>query len=207
MLEGTGLVHPNGVDVAGKGVSDGSRNHIAFLVDLGRRLELLDAPNHHLPEPCQIGEIALELFLGLVDARRADDEAQPLGWLKLVENLAQPMALLIVRDFARYADAIQSRHENQIPAGNTDVGAQGRPLGADSLLDDLHEDFLATAENILDQRLGPASTGPAAAKASSRSAPAIVPGRTPWSKVDFLLVITLDVSLTCFIEGGWPFTI
>ena len=36
VLEGRRLVDPDGVDVAGEDVADGPRDHVAFLVDLGR---------------------------------------------------------------------------------------------------------------------------------------------------------------------------
>ena len=70
MLEGRRLVDPDGVDVAGEGVADGPRDHVAFLVDLGRRLHLLDAADDHLPEPRQVGQVALQFLLGRGPGRR-----------------------------------------------------------------------------------------------------------------------------------------
>src|SRR5436305_1676343 len=67
MLESPRLVNPDSIDVIGKGVADRPGDHVAFLVDLRRRLELANAPDNNLPEARQIGQVALELFLGLVD--------------------------------------------------------------------------------------------------------------------------------------------
>src|SRR5262249_34558246 len=55
-----------------------------------------------------------------------------------------------------------------------DIRTQGRPLGADALLDDLDEHLLAAPEDVLDERLGPTHPGtPAAAPATSPAAVAI----------------------------------
>ena len=123
MLERGRLIDPDRVDVVGEGVADGPRDHVAFLIDFRRPFELADAAHDYLPEARQIGEVALQLFLGLIDARGADDEAEPLGRLELVENLAQAAALLVVGDLARDADPVQAGHENQVAAGDTDIGA------------------------------------------------------------------------------------
>ena len=79
VLEGRRLVDPDGVDVGGEDVADGPRDHVAFLVDLGRRLQLLDAADDDLPEPRQVGEVALQLLLVRVEAGGADDEAEALA--------------------------------------------------------------------------------------------------------------------------------
>src|SRR5262249_4307498 len=76
--EGRGLVHPDRVDVVGERVADGPRDHVAFLVDLRRRLELLDASDDDLPEARQVRQVALQLLLVLVHAGGADDEAEAL---------------------------------------------------------------------------------------------------------------------------------
>src|SRR5262249_27554699 len=178
VLESGGLIHPDRVDVAGEGVADGPRDHVAFRVDFGGGLELADAADHDLPEPRQIGEVALEFFLGLVDTGGADDEAQAARRLELGKDFAEPAALVLVGDLARHADAVEARHEHQIPPGDANIGAQRRPLGADAFLDDLHEDFLAALEDILNQRLRAADTRPAEDTASPAAAAAVVPART-----------------------------
>src|SRR5262249_56977316 len=91
----------------------------------------------------------------------ADDEAQALGRLEVGEDLAQAAALLLVADLARDADAVEAGHQHQVAACYADVGAQGRPLGAQALLDDLDDHLLAAAEDVLDERLGAAGAAAA----------------------------------------------
>ncbi len=63
-------------------------------------------------------------------------------------------AALVPRlDLARHADVIDGRHEDQEAAGHRDVRGQPGALGPEGLLDDLDEDFLALAQEILDLRL------------------------------------------------------
>src|SRR5262249_51645039 len=97
-----------------------------------------------------------------------------------VEDLAQAAALLVVGDLARHADAVEAGHQHQVTAGDADVGAQGRPLGADAFLDHLDDHLLPATENILDERLGPARARTAAAHAPA-VAPAAVPTTVPVS--------------------------
>ncbi len=164
------LIDPDGVDVAGEGVADGPRDHVAFLVDLGGRFQLANAAHHHLPQPRQVGQIALQFLLVSIDAGGADDEAEARRRLQLVEDLAQAAARVFVCDLARHADAVEPGHQHEVAAGDADVGAQRRALGADAFLDDLNEHFLAALEDVLNERLGPAL---AEAAASARASAAI----------------------------------
>ena len=121
---------------------------------------LLDAADDHLPQPQQVRQVARQLLLGAVEAGGADDEAQPLGRVQLEHDVAELAAGVVVLDLARDADAAQRRHQHEVAAGNADVGGERRPLGADAFLDDLHEHFVAAAEDVLDRRL---DAGPRAA--------------------------------------------
>jgi hypothetical protein len=49
---------------------------------------------------------------------------------------------------------IGQRHEHQVAAGQGDVAGQAGALGADGFLGDLHQDFLAFAEDLIDGRGG-----------------------------------------------------
>ena len=80
----------------------------------------------------------------------ADDEAGA-RWTHPVDQVAQPAALLLVLlDPARDADVIHGGHEDQMPAGQGDVRGDPGPLGADRILDDLHDDLLAFLQKVLD---------------------------------------------------------
>ena len=159
-LEGRGLVDPDRVDLRVEDVADRPDDHVRFLIDRRRCLGLLDAAEDDLPEPQQVGEVAGQLALGSLESRGPDDEAQALGGIELVHDLAELAALAFVDDLARDADAVEARHEHEVSAGDADVGRQGRPLGADALLDDLDQHLVAAAEDLLDRRLeqAPAAT-------------------------------------------------
>ena len=133
---------------------------------------MLDPPEDHLPEPQQVGQVARELALGSLQAGGPDDEAQALGGIQLVHDLAELAALAFVDDLARDADAVQARHQDEVAAGNADISGKGRALGADALLDDLDEHLVATAEDVLDGGLDHAAAAPRASGPSRLVTPA-----------------------------------
>ena len=105
------------------------------------------------PQPKQIGQVAGKLAFGAVASGGADDEAQALGRIQFVHDVAQAAAQDFVLDFPRHADASQGGHQHQVPAGNADVRGERGALAADAFLDDLHQQFVAAAEDVLDGRL------------------------------------------------------
>src|SRR5690606_19734984 len=70
-----------------------------------------------------------------------------------LDDVAQPLALLVVADAAADADVIDGGHEDQVPAGDGDVAGEAGALGADGILGDLDHDLLTDLENVLDARL------------------------------------------------------
>ena len=102
----------------------------------------------HLDEEADVG---LELLLRHVLGDGAHDEAGARG-AQALDGVAQAAALLLVADAAADADVIDGRHEDEVPAGNGDVRGDARALGADGILRDLHQHFLADLEQILDLR-------------------------------------------------------
>src|SRR5262249_7740595 len=148
---------------------------------------------------------ALQLLLGLIDPGRADDEAQALRRLELMEDFAQPVARLIVRDLPRHADSVQTGHQHEIAAGDADVGTQGRSFGAYPFLDDLDKHFLAALEDVLNERLRP-SRARAAGHTTVRPAAAIVAWRPPGTVFVRLLKFLLFFcprSAQCFSFGNF----
>src|SRR5438105_13791101 len=95
-----------------------------------------------------------------------------------MEDFAQPVARLVIRDLPRHADAVQAGHQHQIAASDADVGTQGRSLGAYPFFDDLDKHFLAALENVLNERFRP-SRAWTAHHAAVRPTAAIVPRRPP----------------------------
>jgi hypothetical protein len=63
---------------------------------------------------------------------------------------AQRLAL-VRRNLLRHADVVVLRQEHQQPSGNADLRRQARALGADRVLDDLHQQRLAFEHLLLDR--------------------------------------------------------
>ena len=80
----------------GEDIAHGARHEVAFGVKLHRPgaagALLLDLH----PQPREVGEVALNLRLGLADAGGADDEADAFRRLERVEDRAQAAELLLV---------------------------------------------------------------------------------------------------------------
>ena len=201
-LEGRGLVDPDRVDLRGEDIPDRPDDHVRFLIDRRRCAGLLDAAEDDLPEPQEIGEVAGQLALGPLEPGGPDDEAQSLGGIELEHDLAELAALALVDDLPRDADAIEAGHQHEVAARDADVGREGRALGADALLDDLDEDLVAAAEDLLDRGLErPASaTGPAAAAGLLAG---LVPGppRRPISRSSSS-ISSISLRISCSSSGS-----
>ncbi len=79
----------------------------------------------------------------LLEAGRAEDEAEALGQVERVEHLAHLAPLLLVLDLAGDADAVHVGHHHDQPAGDGEVARERRPLRADALLEHLHQHLVA----------------------------------------------------------------
>src|SRR5207247_1429655 len=80
--------------VGGEHITDRARHQVAFGVQLhrsGARLALL---LDLLPQPGEIGQVALDLRLGFADPRGADDKPHAFGRLERVEDQPQPPPLI-----------------------------------------------------------------------------------------------------------------
>ena len=78
---------------------------------------------------------------------------RPLGGLSSSMMSRSLQADVFVLDFPRDADAAQRRHQDQVAAGNADVGRERGALGADAFLGHLDEHLVAAAEDVLNGRL------------------------------------------------------
>ncbi len=70
---------------------------------------------------------------------------------ELLQLLAQVLALGLVLDALRNADVRILRQEDQQPAGEAHLRRQPRALGADRVLDHLHQQRLALMQDALDR--------------------------------------------------------
>ena len=94
----------------------------------------------------------MQLALGRGLCHGADDEAsrQPLG-KELLQSVAQVFALGLVLDALRDADMRILRQIDEQPPGKTDLRGEPRSLGADRVLDHLHQQRLALVQDALDR--------------------------------------------------------
>jgi hypothetical protein len=80
--------------------------------------------------PPQLDEeihVVAELLLGGSFRDGAHDEAGALGPLRL-DDVAQPLALLLGGDAPRDADVVDGRHEDQVPPGSDTYEVMRAPL-------------------------------------------------------------------------------
>ena len=70
----------------------------------------------------------------------------------LAHHLAQALAFVLVLDPLRDPDRCPTGHVHQVARGNRYVRREARSLGAERILDDLHQHFLAVADEIGDRR-------------------------------------------------------
>ena len=115
------LVDMDRVDLTGENVADRADDDVALFVESARAVLLLDPTDDHLPQAEQVREVARQVPLGAVRARRAYDKPEPLRRIELTQDAPEPLAVVFVLDLARDADPPKSRHQDQVPAGDTDV--------------------------------------------------------------------------------------
>ena len=73
------------------------------------------------------------------------------GWDQVLQFFAQQRAFGFVLDALRYADMGFLRQIDQQAAGNADLRGKPRALGADRILDDLHQQLLAVVQDAFDR--------------------------------------------------------
>ncbi len=151
--------------------------HEALLaVDHGRSARRLELVACFLPDAVEVVEVAQDVGLGAPAGRGADDDAAAEAMLlaELLDDAAQAVALVARFDLAGHADVIDRRHEDEKPPGERRVRRQPRALGAQRLLGDLDDDFLAFLEELLDFRLWPAVAALAPIAAARLAVPGVV---------------------------------
>ena len=69
---------------------------------------------------------------------------------QLLQDPLEPLPLVAVGDLARDADVVEPRHEDEVAARQAEPPGDLRSLGADRLLDHLHENLLALLQVVVD---------------------------------------------------------
>jgi hypothetical protein len=142
------LGHVGAVEVARH--LEGDRD---LVVDERRHRGAADAVLDLAPERVEEVDVGADLLVGAAERHRAHDEPYVLRAGRLAEGL-QPLARRGVLDLLRHADAALVGQEDDVAAGQGEVGLAARALRADRVLHDLDHDLLADLERVLDPRLG-----------------------------------------------------
>src|SRR5262249_40072201 len=105
-------------------------------------------------------EVPLELRLALVHSRGADDDAEPLGRIELLDDPLEPVPLRSVLDLPRYALAVGFRGQDEVPAGQRVERRERGRLGVERVPDDLDEHLAPRLEVIADAAPAPMGLAP-----------------------------------------------
>ena len=117
------LIDKNLVDVLVVRVADRPLDQVAFLVDRRRGDRFQRQLADLLPEPHQVFVVALDLGLGPLGPRRADDQARAFRHLQLARDLFQLLAIHRVGDLAGNPAAPRRvRHQHAIAARQRQIG-------------------------------------------------------------------------------------
>jgi hypothetical protein len=151
-------------------IPDRLEDHAEVFVDDRRRMSPLVLLREALPGIHEVIHVLADLLFGAAFRFGAGDEAEALG-LELLDQAAKPVALARIFDLARDAQVIALRHEDEIPAGDADLGGDPGPLRPPRPFDHLHQDLLAGLGEIVDPDI---PAGPPAGLLSSTVAAARV---------------------------------
>src|ERR671912_148633 len=140
-------------EVGGEDVADDPNDQLGLGVDDGRGAGLLGLALDRLPAGLEPGQVGAEVVGAGALGGGADDQAEALG-ADLLEDVAQPRAL-VLGQAAGDAEGVVLGLEDQVAAGQGDLGGQARPLGPDRVLGHLDEHGLAglAGHVVLDQGL------------------------------------------------------
>ncbi len=139
------------VDLAVVEVADRALDQVAFLVDLGGREGFQRQLPDLLPQPLQVFVVALDLRLGALGARGADDQARAFRYVELGRDLLELLAVCRLGDLAGDPAAARGvRHQHAVAARQRQVGRQRGALVAALFLDHLDQHDLPDLDDFLD---------------------------------------------------------
>ena len=132
-------------------VAQHALREVQVLIEEHGRRDRAGAGVEIAPQLGQVPDVVLHLAPGRGFRHRPDDEAadEALGQEQL-QLLAQALALGLVLDPLRDADVRILRKVDEQPAGEAHLRGQPCALGADRVLDHLHEQRLALVQDPLD---------------------------------------------------------
>ena len=130
-------------DVFGQKVADGAADQVRFFKDAGRQRLFADALLNFLPLFEEQSQVSDEVSRLLAFARRSHDDSHAFGDRQAAEDLFQALAFFLVLDFARDSGLIRVRKQDQVTAGQREVGRNTRSFGSDRAFGHLHNDLAA----------------------------------------------------------------
>ena len=140
-------------DIVVEIVPDGAYHQRGLLVDQVGALAALGGAINRAPQFEQVVQVPLQFRRGAPDTCSAGNDAHAVRILQLVQSLLQ-LGPVIAFDTARHTAAARViRHQHHITAGQGNEGGQRRSFVAAFFLLDLHQQFLAFANGVLDTRL------------------------------------------------------
>ncbi len=149
--EGLARVDHDAGRLLGRHVAQHALREIQVLVEERRRGDVPGARVEIVPQLREVLDVALHLALGGGLRHRADDEAAAVSVRQQqLELAAQAFALGFVLDPLRNADVRILRQVDEQPAREAHLRGQPRALGADRVLDHLHEQRLTLVQDLLD---------------------------------------------------------
>ena len=151
-------------------VADHADRQRQLRVERRRSLHLFLADLDVVPDGRQVADVGFEVFVARSLARCPDDEAQILG-ADPIDAVAQPTPLAFRADPARDADPGCPGREDEMSAGNRDMGRDAGALAADRILGDLDHDLLALLQEGVDLGRLAAAIAAVATPATASSAP------------------------------------
>ncbi len=131
-------------------VADGANDQTAFQVDQEGAVLLLGSAFDGGPQLHQVVEIPLQLFSLTADGSGTGDQAHAVGHFELVHGIAEFGTLIAINAPGNTTAARIVRHQNQVTAGEGDIGGQGGALVATLVLVDLNNEFLAFLQRFVD---------------------------------------------------------
>ena len=147
-----GIIHDDALDGRGEDVTDRAHHQVRLGIQHARVRDGLAALLDGRPQPLQIGQVPLQLRLGLPDAGGPDDEAETIGRVQLFEQAAGVAAQVLVLEATRHPQPLHVGHHHEEAPGDGQVAGERGALGADPLLEDLDQHLLAATQAALDGR-------------------------------------------------------
>src|SRR5437867_1592126 len=136
-------VDDDAFDILGKKIPHGAFDEVGLLEDAGGQVLAADFLLNLFPFVDQEGEVAHEVTLLLAFADGADNDAHAFGNIEFTQDFLEAMAFLVIVDFPRDAALIGVGQQDEIAAGQGEVGGDTRAFGADGALGHLDDDLAA----------------------------------------------------------------